>query len=426
MTVYYFHDLQILRNLVHKCMKECIKLKMTSIAFPAIGTGNLRFPDNVVAKLMVEAILSFLSSHKNSSFEAVYLVIFMADTHRAFQQELAQLKSAPGTSYSSTPSSLQEFDNYSPAKPLHNSRHLAATATPQSGSNQRTFQLGTVRVQVLHGDITDDRSDIVVNPTNSTIQLAGPGVSGALLKKGGKELQSVCDTLTSQGVRLEEGRVVHTPATGALKCKYVFHIVFESKDHKKFLKTIDSCLRKAEELKCNSIAFPAIGTGAHGYPPDAAAKGMMKAIDQFATSSKPTHVTCVRIVLFQQDTYQAFAVVFNDPESLSSPGFWQRTKDFVGSLLPNFYGPSENGREHALSHQTSPDYEQMMYREIELVIYGETEGAVQKAEEKLQRIIDNQFITDTVDDPNIDKLTRSDIAKLEAMSKQMHVELDFN
>lgn len=407
-------------------MKECIKLKMTSIAFPAIGTGNLRFPNNVVAKLMVEAILSFLSSHKNSRFKAVYLVIFMADTHRAFQQELAQLNSAPGTSYSSTPSSPQELDNYTPAKPLRNPRHLAATATPQSGPNERTFQLGTIRVQVLHGDITDDRSDIVVNPTNSTIQLAGPGVSGALLKKGGKELQRVCDTLTSQGVRLEEGKVVHTPATGALKCKYVFHIVFESKDHKKFLKTIDSCLHKAEELKCNSIAFPAIGTGAHGYPPDAAAKGMMKAIDQFATSSKPTHVTCVRIVLFQQDTYQAFAAVFNDPESLSRPGLWQRTKVFVGSLLPNFYGPAENGGEHALSQQTSPDYEQMMYREIELVIYGETQGAVQKAEEKLQRIIDDQFITDKVDDPNIDQLAQSDIAKLEAMSKQMHVELDFN
>jgi len=321
--------------------------------------------------------------------------------------------------------SLQEFDNYTPAKSLRNPRRLAATATPQSGPNERTFLLGTIRVQVLHGDITDDRSDIVVNPTNSTIQLAGPGVSGALLKKGGKELQSVCDALTSQGVRLEEGRVVHTPATGALKCKFVFHIIFESKDHKKFLKTIDTCLHKAEELKCNSIAFPAIGTGTHGYPPDAAAKGMMKAIGQFATT-KPTHITYVRLILFQQDTYQAFAAAFNDPESLSRPGLWQRTKDFVGSFLPNFYGPAENSGEHALSHQTSPGYEQMMYREIELVIYGKTQEAVQKAEEKLQRIIDDQFITDKVHDPNIDQLTRSDIAKLEAMSKQMHVELDFN
>ena len=414
--------LQILRNLVHKCMKECVRLRVTSIAFPAIGTGNLRFPNNVVAKVMVEAISNFLSSHKNSSFKAVYLVIFMADTHRAFQQELAQLKSAPGTSYSSAaPSSPQD---YTPTKPTRSPRRLAATGSPQSGPNQRTFLLGTIRVLVLHGDITNDSSDIVVNPTNSTIQLAGPGVSGALLKKGGKELQQSCDTLISHGARLEEGRVVYTPAAGALKCKFVFHIVFESKDPKKFLKTIESCLHKAEELKCNSIAFPAIGTGAHGYPPDAAAKGMMKAIDQFATS-KPTHITCVRIVLFQQNAYQAFAVVFNDPESLSRPGFWQRTKDFVGSLLPNFYGPAEDG-EHALSQQTSPEYEQMMYREIELVIYGETRGAVQKAEAKLQRIIDEQFITDKVDDPNIDQLTRSDIAKLEAMSKEMQVELDFN
>ena len=264
-----------------------------------------------------------------------------------------------------------------------------------------------------------------MNPTNSELNLKGPGVSGALLGKGGEKLQKACNALTSKGLRLEEGKVLCTQATGALKCKFVFHILFESKDQKKFLKTITACLHKAEELKCNSIAFPAIGTGTHGYSPDAAAKGMMKAIDQFATS-KVAHITCVRIVLFKKDVYQTFVAVFNDPESLSHPGLWQRTKDFVGSFLPTWPGATENDENLTISQPTSLSYEQMMYRDIELVIYGETQRAVQRAVEKLQSFIDDQFITDRVVNTNVDNLTQSEIKKLEATSKQMHVELDIN
>ena len=409
--------------MVNKCLKECTKLGVTSIAFPAIGTGNLGYPNDVVARVMIEAISSFLSA-KSSKLNAVYLVTYMTDTYQAFQKELANQRLTPESSDSPMPSLPQE--SYTPRRSAHKhgSRHVGAKASSPRTS-QQTVRFGTIQVQVLNGDITDDSSDAVVNPTNSELNLKGPGVSGALLSKGGEKLQKACNALTSQGQRLEEGKVLHTSATGALKCKVVFHILFESKDQKKFLKTITACLHKAEELKCNSIAFPAIGTGTHGYPPDAAAKGMIKAIDQFS-SSKVIHITGVHVVLFQRDVYQAFVAVFNDPESLSNPGFWQRTKDFVGSFLPTWPGSTEDAGNLVISPSTSLSYEQMMYKDIELVIYGETQGNVQRAVERLQRMIDNQFITDRVDDPNVDKLSQSEIDKLQDTSKQMHVELDIN
>ena len=409
--------------MVNKCLKECTKLGVTSIAFPAIGTGNLGYPNDVVARVMVEAISSFLSA-KSSKLNAVYLVTYMTDTYQAFQKELANQRLTPESSDSPMPSLPQE--SYTPRRSAHKhgSRHVGAKASSPRTS-QQTVRFGTIQVQILNGDITDDSSDAVVNPTNSELNLKGPGVSGALLSKGGEKLQKACNSLTSQGQRLEEGKVLHTAATGALKCKFVFHILFESKDQKKFLKTITACLHKAEELKCNSIAFPAIGTGTHGYPPDAAAKGMIKAIDQFS-SSKVIHITGVHVVLFQRDVYQAFVAVFNDPESLSNPGLWQRTKDFVGSFLPTWPGSTENDENLAISQPTSLNYEQMMYRDIELVIYGETQGAVQRAVKKLQSFIDDQFITDRVVNTNVDNLTQSEIKKLEATSKQMHVELDIN
>ena len=417
--------LQDLRALVNKCLKECTKHGVKSIAFPAIGTGNLGYPNDVVARIMIDTISSFLS-HKSNTLNAVYLVTYMVDTHRAFQQELASKKLIPETSYSPMSSLPQKINTPKRSSHKRSSRHVGATGSPHS---QQVFPLGTIQVQVINGDITEDSCDAVVNPTNSEIQLEGPGVSGALLRKGGEELQSECNTVTSKGVRLTEGKVVHTQATGALKCTFVFHILFESKDPKKLLKIVTACLHKAEELKCNSIAFPAIGTGTHGCPPDATAKVMMKAIHQFATS-KVTHVTCVRIIIFLQDIYQAFVAVFNDPGVLSHPGFWQRTKDFVGSFLPTWPGSTdgsmENSENLAISPPTSLHFEQMMYREIQLVIYGETQEAVEGAAQRLHKLVDEQFITDTVKSPIVGKLTQSEIDHLKYRGKQMHVELDIN
>ena len=395
-----------MRKLVYKCLKECTKLGVTSIAFPALGAGNLRFPSDVVARIMVGEVGNFMSTHKNTPLTAVHFVIFMADTHQAFLRELAGSKPQSITPTPSQPAATRPRKNGS------------TKSLPTASRGGQTFSVGNIVIQVVHGDITDDNSHAVVNTTNAVLQLAGPGVSGALLRKGGQELQQQCDALISQGSQLEEGKVMHTKATGRLKCKSVFHTMFESRDPKKFMKTINACLQKAEELRYQSIAFPAIGTGVHGYPPGDAARAMLQAIQQFA-SSKPTHLQCVSMVLFQQHVYDAFIIALEGPAE-ANPGLFQRAKDWVGSLLPTW---SSSTPEYVIKRSTD---EEMMYTELEVKIYGESMRSVQKAEKTLLKVIEDQFISDKVDDPNIDKLPQLEITKLKDLSRKMHVEIDIN
>ena len=162
-------------------MKECTRLKVSSVAFPALGAGNLHFPSSIVAKIMVGEISSFLVANRNTALNSVHLVIYMADTHQAFLRETAS-----GTCKSeSSPYSTSE-----PRKPKpKRSKKLAPTrsATPvhaSLGSNITITLVNDIKLQIIHGDITDDSSDAIVNTTNSELQLSGPGVSGALLKKG--------------------------------------------------------------------------------------------------------------------------------------------------------------------------------------------------------------------------------------------------
>ena len=391
---------------------------MTSVAFPALGAGNFSFPSDVVAKIMVREISSFISSKKTTTLTAVHLVIFMKDIHQAFQKELAASKindtsfDTPPTLSPPQPATAGYYEPAFHTPPLSNS---ASPQIPLPGV--QGFPFGHIMVQ---DDITEDSSDAVVNTTNSGLYLNSGGVSTALLKKGGPELQKECDKITSHGNRLEEGKVIHTRATGSLKCKSVFHTVFESRDPKKFMKTITACLQKAEELQYKSIAFPAIGTGVRGYPPEDAARGVLQAIQQFA-SSKHSHLTNIHIVLFQQNVYQAFLSIFQDADKTSQPGLIKRATNWLGSLWQSS-GPDDS--EGTTVPDDKPDQDEVMYKELEVRIYGEKESFVQEAEKMLHKIIEDQFVTEKVD--NIPNLTPEQTRELEKRSRELQVEIEIN
>ena len=394
-------------------MKECNKLKVNSIAFPALGAGNLHFPSSVVAKIMVGEISSFLAANRNTSLTSVHLVIYMADTYQDFQREISSGKSEASPHSTSKPSRTKSRQSKRPV-PTHD-------ATPEHASLGSNIEItmNDIKVQIIHGDITDDSSDAIVNTTNPELQLSGPGVSGALLRKGGKHLQQLCDEERLQGSRFESGKVLVTQATGKLQCKSIFHTIFE--DPQKFVKTMNVCLHKAEELQYQSIAFPAVGTGTHACSPQTVARAMMKAIHQFAFS-KHSHVACINIVLFDADIHQTFIKAVQDTQ----PGIWTRTKDWIGSLMWPQSAPDQDNDDDAINSPsaTSASHKEMMNRELEFKIYGANTASVEEAEKKLFKLIDEQFITDEIEDPNVGKLPQSDIAKLEAKSQKMHIKME--
>lgn len=64
-------------------MKKCISLaderKFKSIAFPAIGTGNLRIPANVVASCVRKIVDEYTDSHTQTHVEKIIFVIYEKD-----------------------------------------------------------------------------------------------------------------------------------------------------------------------------------------------------------------------------------------------------------------------------------------------------------------------------------------------------------
>jgi O-acetyl-ADP-ribose deacetylase (regulator of RNase III) len=161
-------------------------------------------------------------------------------------------------------------------------------------------------IVLLQGDLTTQDVDAIVNAANSTL-LGGGGVDGAIHRAGGSSILAECKEIrrTTFPEGLPTGRAVATGG-GDLPARWVIHTVgpvyTASADPAGELASCHTeCLRLADELGARTVAFPAISTGAFGYPLEEAAAVAVRAV-----GGADTQVEEVRFVLFGREAFDAF------------------------------------------------------------------------------------------------------------------------
>ena len=163
-----------------------------------------------------------------------------------------------------------------------------------------SFERG--RVVVCVGDITTEQVDVVVNAANSTLK-GGGGVDGAIHKKGGLSILRECEKIRRDlyPSGMPTGVAVMTSG-GDLPAKFVIHTVGPVKgahggqDAVLLANCYRNSLSLTAEHALTSIAFPAISTGAYGYPKEEAAAVSSQAIKDFLAHDRV--VTLVRLVFY--------------------------------------------------------------------------------------------------------------------------------
>lgn len=137
--------------------------------------------------------------------------------------------------------------------------------------------------------------EAIVNAANAELRPGG-GVAGAIHRAAGPELEKECRHLAP----IRPGQAVITGAHN-LPNQYVIHCLgpiygIDQTPDISLASCYQNALQLAEENKIASIAFPAISTGAFGYPLELAAEVAFKTIN--AILPRLSSVKHTRFVLF--------------------------------------------------------------------------------------------------------------------------------
>lgn len=172
-------------------------------------------------------------------------------------------------------------------------------------------------IEIVQGNIVDQQVDAIVNAANSSL-LGGLGVDGAIHRAGGPVILDECKRIRKNEYPegLPCGRAVIT-SSGDLPAAYVIHTVgpiYSQVDNPSQWLSLcyESCLGLAVSKNLKSIAFPAISTGAYGFP-KAAASGiaLLKVID-FMNRKKGS----LNRIVFVQFSDIDFEIYLSDIETI--------------------------------------------------------------------------------------------------------------
>jgi O-acetyl-ADP-ribose deacetylase (regulator of RNase III) len=164
--------------------------------------------------------------------------------------------------------------------------------------------VGTAILELVEGDITQQKVDAIVNAANTTL-LGGGGVDGAIHRAGGPTILEECrkaggcptgEAVITTGGNLPAKRVIHTVGP-----------VWRDGSHREpelLRNAYNNSLIQAEQNKLSTIAFPSISTGAYRFPMDKASGIALSTVIEYLKGT--TTIKAVRFVLFGGTAREAY------------------------------------------------------------------------------------------------------------------------
>ncbi|XP_053383671.1 protein mono-ADP-ribosyltransferase PARP14-like [Mercenaria mercenaria] len=310
-----------LAGYITTCLKEAVRQKRTTIAFPTIGTADCDYPGDKVALTFIRTIGEFMQLHITCSLTEITIVIYKTDivTTSALEVILEKLYSqrphrliADIEETVETKDGEKEEVNTSPKQrqpsPKRSRPRSAVHRNRVQKQNEGSFAIDDSDGAALDlevGGIESSKADAIVCTTSSFPKLNG-AITTAITKAGGPDIQKECNrcykSYPDQGVAATNA--------GNLSCKKVYYTVLKDytpANAKNVSDYVLKCLEQAEKDKFTSIAMPTFGTGGFKYPDQVSASQMFTAIKEFF-KKKRSSLKLIVVVMYgpAQQTCQTF------------------------------------------------------------------------------------------------------------------------
>jgi O-acetyl-ADP-ribose deacetylase (regulator of RNase III) len=166
-------------------------------------------------------------------------------------------------------------------------------------------KIGSTLISLIQGDITKEKSDVIVNAANTSLR-GGGGVDGAIHRAGGPTILQECIDKYPNGCRTGEARIT---TAGQMSAKWVIHTpgpIWRGGQHDEEI-LLSNCYKNsillAVEYGAETISFPSISTGVYGFPIERASK---IAISTVIKNLQNTPIKKVHFVLFSESDFEIY------------------------------------------------------------------------------------------------------------------------
>ncbi|KAM7321969.1 hypothetical protein ACRRTK_018810 [Alexandromys fortis] len=377
-------SLKIMKNIIRDCLGTAEALSLQSIGFPAIGTGNLGFPKPEFAKLIISEVLKFSSKNHLKTLQEVQFLLHPKDVEniQAFSDE---------------------FDKRSHGNPSDTQDFYGSLSSPTLGVHE--MNIGPILFQVATGDIAKEVADVIVNSTSKTFNLKS-GVSKAILEGAGSSVENECSVLAQQNSEyiVTEG--------GSLRCKSIIHVV-GGNDVKR---SVSCVLEECEQRNYSSICLPAIGTGSAQQDPDAVAKAIMDAIEEFIQKTSVQAVKKVKVVIFQPHILSVFYDNMKDREGSPAP-----PQPSLLSKITSFFGFSK--------HTPRKQNTLVLEKKIEQTVFqvcGKDEDSVERTIIWIQTLITQEQNSFSIEDECFRDFGEKEYKKLNELQERLNIVIELD
>ncbi|XP_073490635.1 protein mono-ADP-ribosyltransferase PARP14-like [Aquarana catesbeiana] len=385
----------ILRTDIKNCLALAEQNQRTSISFPAIGTGKLVFPKDLVAFLMFDEIFQFSCQNNVQNLLEVHLVLHPSDsdTIKAFTSQLEKCTDAA----TSGATNMQSAGT--------GSTFFETEINPSLGVHE--MKIGSVTYQVKTGDITKEDTDVIVNSSNRDFTLC-KGVSKAILEAAGP---SVVSSAAALGAQPHKGFVI-TNSGNITQCKWILHVTV-AKNPKSIKKIVRKILQECEKHQASSVTFPALGTGAGGLSASTVADSILDGLVDFIKSKSVRSLQTVKVVLFQQPMLNDFYMSMKTREGTVLP----EDKSLLTRISEYFMPPKAPKPAQKLTAFQLMD-------SIEPVVFSlcaKDKKSVDRTKAWLQQTIDNELAEKVITEECISELEEAEVKKISDLQKKFQV-----
>ncbi|XP_032372441.1 protein mono-ADP-ribosyltransferase PARP14 isoform X1 [Etheostoma spectabile] len=402
-------------SIIRYCLEKAEKSRMASLSFPAIGTGNLCFPRDVVSRVLLQEIHSYSRRKTPRHLREVAIVVHPSDNQtvdcftRGFKGQTGQRN---------IQTEALEFNEAPVRSSVNQSQQSPASFSQVSSPSLGVYrmQMGQLTLEVSSGDITKEACDVIVNSSNQSFNLKS-GVSKAILDRAGLTVELECSQIVNSP-NYQPGLFILTLA-GKLPSTHIIHVVGQN-DPAKIKDVVYTVLKFCEENKLSSISFPALGTGQGGADPSAVADAMVDGVVDFVRKKQPRFVCSVKILIFQTVMMTEFhkSMKKREGEQVEAKGVFTRFKDSVTSFFMGLGEERPNTEDLFLERE---EFEPTVFQ-----LCADNDMTVSQAKKRVEELIVAEQAERTITDQYISQLSQADLDQLNALQRKLTVSIRLN